>query len=203
MFKIHQIRLYHKYYNRYHLNINNYYQRTKYYFHGSNNSTQTLYATLGVVESATDDEIKKAYRALAKKWHPDINQTDNASVRFTQINAAYTVLSDKSKKKQYDEQIGNFIRTHQRMYDSKYNSYSSSNDSNNYESQYWWNSNEFYNDSKYEYWDFEDIDDEYFEFNNYKDKGRRFKNIKNHQQNKRKSTPKKDKHFYAVCSYYV
>ncbi|HUF30866.1 MAG TPA: molecular chaperone DnaJ [Gemmatimonadaceae bacterium] len=62
------------------------------------------YAVLGVSASATQDDIKKQYRRLAKKFHPDANQNDpNAAERFKQISEAYNVLGDAAKRKQYDE----------------------------------------------------------------------------------------------------
>ena len=64
---------------------------------------KSLYETLGVSESATQAEIKKAYRQLAKKYHPDINKTTEAEEKFKEINAAYEVLGDEEKKAQYDQ----------------------------------------------------------------------------------------------------
>ncbi|HLF72351.1 MAG TPA: DnaJ domain-containing protein, partial [Dehalococcoidia bacterium] len=62
-----------------------------------------LYETLGVSRSATDKEIKSAYRKLARKHHPDVNPGDKASeALFKQINAAHDVLSDPEKRKKYD-----------------------------------------------------------------------------------------------------
>ena len=61
------------------------------------------YKLLGVSKSASDKDIKKAYRALAKKWHPDKNPGDKkAAERFKEISAAYTLLSDKELRAQYD-----------------------------------------------------------------------------------------------------
>jgi molecular chaperone DnaJ len=63
-----------------------------------------LYKTLGVSKKATEDEVKKAYRKLARKYHPDRNPDDaEAEERFKEISAAYDVLGDPEKRKEYDE----------------------------------------------------------------------------------------------------
>jgi len=64
--------------------------------------SKSLYDTLGVSENATESEIKKAYRKLARQYHPDVNKSPEAEEKFKEINAAYEVLSDKEKKAQYD-----------------------------------------------------------------------------------------------------
>lgn len=61
------------------------------------------YEILGVKKSASEDELKKAYRNLAKKWHPDKHKGDkSAENKFKEISEAYAVLSDKEKREQYD-----------------------------------------------------------------------------------------------------
>lgn len=61
------------------------------------------YEVLGISKSASEDEIKKAYRSLAKKYHPDMNPGDaEAEVKFKEVNEAYAVLSDSEKRSKYD-----------------------------------------------------------------------------------------------------
>src|SRR5208337_1147749 len=65
-------------------------------------SAGDYYGTLGVPRSADDKEIKKAYRNLARKYHPDVCKDPGAEEKFKEINEAYSVLSDEQKKAQYD-----------------------------------------------------------------------------------------------------
>jgi curved DNA-binding protein len=64
---------------------------------------KSLYETLEINENASADDIKKAYRKLARKYHPDVNKDPQAEEKFKEINAAYEVLSNPEKKLQYDQ----------------------------------------------------------------------------------------------------
>ena len=65
--------------------------------------SKSLYDTLEVSQNASEAEIKKAYRKLARKYHPDICKESDCEEKFKEINAAYEILSDKEKKAQYDQ----------------------------------------------------------------------------------------------------
>ena len=65
-------------------------------------SKRDYYEVLGLGRSATDDEVKKAYRRLARQYHPDVNKDAGAEMRFKEINEAYEVLSDGNKRAAYD-----------------------------------------------------------------------------------------------------
>ena len=77
------------------------------------------YAILGVSQSAKYREIKAAYRHLALKYHPDRNSSPVSENSIKIINAAFEVLSDKDKRRQYDENLFNSIMLHRKKEDTK------------------------------------------------------------------------------------
>ena len=66
------------------------------------------YLTLGIAKTATGDEIKKAYRKLARKYHPDVSKEKDAEARMKEVNEAYEVLSDTEKRVAYDQLGSNY-----------------------------------------------------------------------------------------------
>jgi len=65
--------------------------------------SKSLYETLEITDNASESEIKKAYRKLARQYHPDVNKDPKAEDKFKEINSAYEILNDKQKKAQYDQ----------------------------------------------------------------------------------------------------
>ena len=61
------------------------------------------YEVLGIDKSASEAEIKSAFRKLAKQYHPDVNKAPDAEAKFKEIQEAYAVLSDEERRKQYDQ----------------------------------------------------------------------------------------------------
>ena len=78
--------------------------------------SKSLYKTLEINEGASEAEIKKAYRKLARQYHPDVNKEADAEEKFKEINSAYEILSDKQKKAQYD-QVGDGMFGGQNFHD--------------------------------------------------------------------------------------
>ena len=70
---------------------------------------ENLYNVLGVAPNASDDEIKKVYRSLAMRFHPDRNDAPGAEVRFKSITKAYEILSDRAKRDEYNQSVNHRI----------------------------------------------------------------------------------------------
>jgi curved DNA-binding protein CbpA len=68
-----------------------------------------LYNVLGVPPNATDEEIKKVYRSLAMRFHPDRNAAPGAEARFKSITKAYEILSDPVKREEYNQSVNHRI----------------------------------------------------------------------------------------------
>src|SRR5699024_6654219 len=65
-------------------------------------SKRDYYDVLGVSKSATKEEIRKAYRTLSKKFHPDLNKEADAELKFKEVTEAFEVLSDENKRAEYE-----------------------------------------------------------------------------------------------------
>lgn len=70
---------------------------------------ENLYTVLGVAPNASDEEIKKVYRSLAMRYHPDRNDAPGAEVRFKSITKAYEILSDPAKRDAYNQSVNHRI----------------------------------------------------------------------------------------------
>jgi len=79
---------------------------------------ENYYNVLGVAPNATDDEIKKVYRSLAMRYHPDRNQEPGADARFKAIGKAYEILSDPVKREEYNQTL-----THRIIIDAEAEAY--------------------------------------------------------------------------------
>jgi DnaJ-class molecular chaperone len=80
-------------------------------------TTENYYATLGVSSAATPDEIRRAYRVLARRYHPDVNPGRASEEKFKRIAEAYAVLSDAAKRRQYDgERADSFANAFERAH---------------------------------------------------------------------------------------
>ena len=77
------------------------------------------YAILGVSQGANFQEIKKSYRKLAKKYHPDKNKSPLAEETIKKINEAFEILSDRRKRKQYDLEVSNIYDANDSTYEEK------------------------------------------------------------------------------------
>jgi len=70
---------------------------------------ENLYAILGVAPNATDEEIKKVYRSLAMRYHPDRNDAPGAQARFQAVSKAYEILSDRARRDEYNQSLNHRI----------------------------------------------------------------------------------------------
>ena len=70
---------------------------------------ENLYNVLGVAPNASDDDIKKVYRSLAMRFHPDRNQAPGAEARFKSVTKAYEILADPVKRAEYDQSVNHRI----------------------------------------------------------------------------------------------
>lgn len=77
------------------------------------------YKTLGIIKGASDEDIKKSYRKLALKFHPDKNKTPGSEEKFKEIAEAYEVLSDKKKREIYDRYGEEGLKGGNSKYDQK------------------------------------------------------------------------------------
>lgn len=76
---------------------------------------KNYYKILNIQKSANNDEIKKAYRQAALFWHPDKNKSSNAQEKFIEVNEAYNILIDTSKRNVYNELYDEFFKSNQEI----------------------------------------------------------------------------------------
>ena len=82
------------------------------------------YKILGISKSASSDQIKKGYRKLARKYHPDVNKENDSEKKFKEIGEAYEVLKDPEKRKAYDQYGANWkAGKEQQQYHQEYQQY--------------------------------------------------------------------------------
>ena len=75
-------------------------------------ATQNHYETLGVPTSASLEEIRRAYRILARRYHPDVNPGKSSEEKFKLIAEAYRVLSDEAKRREFDHELDGLLKGH-------------------------------------------------------------------------------------------
>ena len=113
------------------------------------NENINYYELLGVSKNATKDEIKKAYRIQAKKWHPDLNKDEQALEISKKINEAKVVLLDDLKRKDYDDYLNNLAnKKYQKMQDDNIKN---TNSKSTYSSSY---SEEYSSEKTYTKWEY-------------------------------------------------
>ena len=85
---------------------------------------KNYYKIMGLKPSATESEIKSAYRLLAKRYHPDVNPGNSAaSEKFADLTEAYGILSDAVKKAEYDRQVGEMMQQRNAQNAQTYNNH--------------------------------------------------------------------------------
>jgi len=86
-------------------------------------SDKDYYKILGIPKSASKEEVKTAYKKLAKQFHPDVNKDPNATEKFKEINEAASVLGDDTKRQQYDQYGSDFERKYHQNFNQQYSGF--------------------------------------------------------------------------------